>query len=226
MKNLSFSFHNLNGLGTKPPYLEIYNNLFRCLYNIDLEFQGGSKQVRDIIPPIIGLLQAAEKIKCERSVRRTIESCLLGYGHQLWVQIAAQPEAWSDVACRLQSPVIFREAMCHLVGAWNMVDVINKNILNSLKFGPEIVDLIKCKVTELDMLKKSIEQEIMNWWPPSMMHAAVLGKLPGRFDYASDIYQWIGLMLIRQYFSEAISNELNYRRADGQVYSPHNCHQC
>lgn len=162
------------------------------------------------------LLECAEQVEAAHVVRNTIESHFLRHGQALWLDIESQPEVWADLAVRLRSPPMFREAMCHLVGAWNMPAKVSKQFLCYLPTGKKIKELVDLKVSKLNTVKKGIEARVMTYWPDGMKHSNALdGKEPGRTSYANDIYSWMALTLLRQYNGEAIANELNYLRDDG-----------
>ncbi|KAI9732928.1 MAG: hypothetical protein M1818_007361 [Claussenomyces sp. TS43310] len=205
---------NVNGIGGREPhYLKAYDNYFRAVYNLDPIF--ATTDIKYLLADALSLLNVAESLNGENCVRRVIESYLLREGNCLWKHIASRPEAWSDMAVRLQSPTLFREAMCHIVGAWKLS--IKETFLFALTNGPVIVRLAKRKVQQLDRKKQTMEEDLMHFYPHSLIHRAdpVTGRMPGRHNYASDIYLWLALILVRQYISTAMFRDQHHRATDG-----------
>ena len=71
-----------------------------------------------IVSDILGLTSVAEYLDCMKVVTYQIDNALVRQGQVLWVSVAANPGAWADLAVRIQSELVFREAICHLVGRW------------------------------------------------------------------------------------------------------------
>jgi hypothetical protein len=193
----------------------MYDNLFRCLYNMDPTFHPGNER---LVHDTIGLLHAAEALGAVSSVRRDIETHLLRTGNYLWQRVLKEAEAWADVAMRLQSPVIFRESMIRLVGLWNVNGAINKTMLATLSSGPEIMDIAEKKIREQTYRKMEIEQNLRTFFPRDMVHPANnpnSAVTPGRSIYANDLYMWQALTLVREYIVSELMAGHGYPAADG-----------
>jgi hypothetical protein len=67
----------------------------------------------------------------------------------IWDHVEDNAEVWSDVAIRLQSPILFREAIAHIIGKWDYPNGLKKEFLKSQDNGPAIVKLAEVKVKEI-----------------------------------------------------------------------------
>jgi hypothetical protein len=193
----------------------MYDNLFRCLYNMDPIFHPSNER---LVHDAIGLLHAAEGIGAVSSVRRDIETHLLRTGNYLWQRVLKDVESWADIAIRLQSPIIFRESMIRLVGLWNVNGAINKPLIASLDQGRTIMDIVEKKIHEQTYRKIEIEERLRTFFPANMLHPAnnpANAIAPGRSVYANDLYMWHALTLVRQFIVSEIMAGHGYQAADG-----------
>ncbi|OBT70241.1 hypothetical protein VE03_00220 [Pseudogymnoascus sp. 23342-1-I1] len=196
-------------------YLHIYDNLFRCMCNIDpILYPGDEALVNDSLR----LLQAAELLKAEPCVRRDIESLLLRTGLYLWQRVLRDAEYWADIGVRLRSPVIFRESMIRIVGLWNLRSVINKQTLLNTAHGVTLYDIANKKVQEQTARKMEIEERLRTFFPHAMLHPVSENPnavTPGRAFYANDVYYWQALTLVRQYVVKETMAGHGYPSGDG-----------
>ena len=204
-----------NGVGQEPKFNTIYDNLFRCMYNLAPDFNTPASQEVDApIKEALNLLTAASYAKAYPAVRLVIESHLLQFHQLLWYQVEKNPETWASVGCKLQSAIIFREAMIHLAGRYHLrgVEGIRKNKLEAVEFGQDIWELATQKARELKDYKLHTERRLFEFVPPRMLHPAheeVGGMVTaGRQVYAGDIYWWMCLHLvcILAYFLDGVTN--------------------
>lgn len=220
-------FQNTNGLGGPPAWLKTYDNLFRALYSIEVEFSDES--LDEFLTDATCLLQAAENLGAEKSISRVLETHLLRAGQPFWHTVRDDPGKWTDVATRIESPVIYREAMIHLVGAWNMVpdsidNPIDKEAIRSYKGGAIIEAAVLAKIKGQTEEKRCIEKSLVEHFPPAMIHQTVqvvnkagkaVQKPPTRQNYAEDIYLWQALCLVRMYITTEIRHNGSFREIDG-----------
>jgi hypothetical protein len=160
-------------------------------------------------------LQAAEYLDAAKTVRIVIEAHLLRLDQMIWDHVEVNAEVWSDVAIRLQSPILFREAIAHIIGKWDYPNGLKKEFLKSQDNGPAIVKLAEAKVKEIKDKKVHVERLLIEYFPEKMMHPETPGLVPGRATYATDIYLWQALCLVRQYVTSAYLNNLHHRALDG-----------
>jgi hypothetical protein len=196
-----------------PPYLAAYDNFFKALYNLDPTFSIHDHE--SLIGETILLLSIAEELSAVNSVRRIIESELLRTNNFLWVQIRIRPELWADIAARLESPVMFNEAMVHVIGAYCLAEYRETMEIDDLAYGDYIKDLAISKIEGITDLKKEIDNELITFFPDRMKHGMVNGKCPGRARYATDIYWWQTIILIRDMMRTAMLEKATWESADG-----------
>ncbi|KAE8454560.1 hypothetical protein EG329_000183 [Mollisiaceae sp. DMI_Dod_QoI] len=210
---------NINGLGDKIGYNKVYDNFFRCMYNLspDIEIDDDSL-ARCYIIDCTGLLQAAEHLEAIPVVRVVVEAHLLRLHQVLWHHISEKAENWIHIAAKLHSPLMFRECMIHLVGKYHLKDGINEDILRSPQhgeLGTKVWELIENKAGELKDKKLKVERQLLEFYPYRMVHKEDTTTVPGRAIYASDIYFWQALSLCRQYYASAFCANFHHRAADG-----------
>lgn len=196
-------------------YLHVYDNLFRCMCNIDPAlFPGDQPLVEDSLY----LLQAAEAIQAVPCVRRDIETHLLRTGAYLWKLVLKDVETWAGIGVRLRSPVIFRESMIRIVGLWNVNSAIKKQNLLNTDNGVDLYDIAERKVEEQIQHKKEIEERLRTFFPQAMLHPPSndpTAITPGRAFYANDVYYWHALALVRQYIVRETMAGHGYAASDG-----------
>jgi hypothetical protein len=212
---------NINGLGEEPSYNRNYNNFFKCLYNQDPDVYDRTKgNGAFYILDCIKLLEVAEHLGAAAAIRMTVEASLVRLNQVLWHHIADRAEAWVMIACRLKSPLMFREAMIHLVGKFHVPDGINTELLRRLENGPvaeTIWNLVTAKAKELKDKKLMIERRLLDYFPPEMMHLENETTVPGRSIYGEAIYEWQALTLFRQYVASAYMANYHHRANDGGI---------
>lgn len=211
------------GVANDIPFTRIYDNLFRILYSINPRFTSSSRDYGAYtILDAISLLHAAESLSMVPAIRLVIESRLLSLSQMLWYHIENKPEAWADIAVRLQSPSIFREAMLHIVGKWDLRSGngegfrnVNRKFIREQENGGKVFQLAERKARELKDKKLLVERCLMEYYPKKMMHSEDTTHIPGRAIYSTDIYLWQGLVLVRQYLSSCMLSNMHHRCFDG-----------
>jgi len=123
---------------------------------------------------------------------------------------------------RLESPIIFREAMLHVVGKFDLVTHgdfknVNKLFLSEQENGRCILELAALKAKEIKDKKLLIERALLDFYPKKMIHSERESSVPGRQVYATDIYLWQALCLVRQYLFSCIQGQMHHRNPDGGV---------
>lgn len=207
-----------NGIGDVS-FERTYDNLFRMLYNLppnltdDIEDGEANAYITDCI----SVLQAADYICALPCVRTYIESYLLRISQKFWVHVAKAPEAWSDIAIRLQSAVIFRESIIHIAGGLDIPGLIKKSRFDQTQHGKICLEVAERKSLELRQKKIDVERRLMQFYPPRIIRRETADKIPGRADYGSDIYYWQALTMIRQFFTSSILANRHHRYKDGGV---------
>lgn len=165
------------------------------------------------------MLQGAVFLDAVPSVRVIIEAHLLRLGQLLWHHISNRPEGWVHLAARLESPLMFREAMLHIVGKFHIPNGIDTDLLRRPAFGAQgqrIWVLIQQKAAYLKQLKLNTERHLLEYYPSRIVHKEDQEDfVPGRATYANDIYLWMALTLFRQYVGSSYAMNYHHRAADG-----------
>lgn len=137
-------------------------------------------------------------------------------GQELHRAIAVSPLEWIDLAYRLSSAVIFKEALIHVVGRYQNFSHKRadadaegaRNLIDTLR--EPIRDVVESKARQLQLMCQEAEQKIMTFYPPQLQRQAVTGRADrddiGRQSYSTDIFHWMALSLFRHWFSQAIIN--------------------
>ncbi|CAG8949010.1 hypothetical protein HYFRA_00002138 [Hymenoscyphus fraxineus] len=212
-------------VGENPPFNQMYDLLFRIITNNATDFgpvAGVSIEDKDVVANdkrfvarTIGVLILAEEHGAMDAVGRFLEMLYLRMGQRLWDYIRGNPETWINIATRIQSPIIFREAILHCVGK---IDSRYQRI-NPAQFrnkGPvflAIEKLIQKKIDQLKVLKKKTEEDLINFWPVAMFHPhSSNAYIPDKSVYASDIY-----LIWMQYIANAFTRDYHHRADDGGI---------
>ncbi|KAH7311932.1 hypothetical protein BKA65DRAFT_413035 [Rhexocercosporidium sp. MPI-PUGE-AT-0058] len=210
---------NINGLGEEAGFNKIYDNFFRCIYNLEPKFMNDADPLaRAMIYDASMLLQAAVWLDAVPCVRLVVETNLLRLHQALWKHIGDKPEGWIHIAARLESPLIFRECLIHLVGRYHLEGGIDQQFLCKKTHGPlteKIWALIVQKAQELKDKKLRVERILLEFYPIRMVHKEDTETIPGRAIYAADIYLWQALIIFRQFISSSFFSNFHHKAKDG-----------
>ena len=183
-----------------------YDNLFRAFYNLHLEFD--DQNLATVLRDSMGLVGLAENYGSADTVAESVDIALLRHGQILFKSIAQNPVAWSNFACRIKSPTIFKDCLIHLVGKWNMLTEYEKVDIN-----PEVAEICERHYKHMSLVKQSIEMRILGHYCTSVQRSAM--DNPGRAQYCNDIYTWMAISLFRHWFSQNILEKKNLNANDG-----------
>lgn len=186
-----------------------YDQLFRAFYHIRPRFDDSS--LSTVLYDSVGLVDVAEAVGSIEAISETVDIALMRQGVILFQSIAVNPSSWSDLAFRIGSPVIFKEAIIHLVGQWLSMSTEGK-----FRLRAEVANICERKFVELQSKKKAIEIRILSHYPAALKPPA--DTRPNRPLYATDIYMWISLSLFRQWFGQAMCEERGRNGKDGGAH--------
>ncbi len=201
-----FSLLDIENGKTVSEMYKHYDNLFRAYYNEKPEFD--DKNIATVLNDCVGLIDVADNVGSIHVISESVDIALLRQGQVLFRSIAANATAWADLAFRVRSPTIFKEAMVHLVGQWNLLSQADRDGLK-----PEVLNLCQRKHEELKLMKQAVEIRILGHYPVVVQRQQT--STPGRMSYSNDIYMWMVLSLFRQWFSQSICEQRNYLCRDG-----------
>ncbi|PSN60077.1 hypothetical protein BS50DRAFT_656304 [Corynespora cassiicola Philippines] len=196
---------NLNGLPT-PKIFEQYKTILYAFYTSTVEIS--SKTMEGALDDSVGLIYIAEYLGCVPMVAKPVEVALVRHGQALYRAIAKMPVAWLNMASRIKSELIFKEAMVHLAGNWRVLKT------SSSKLEPQTRELVLKHHRELGRRSRKLELMLMSNYPGGIC-APVEHRPIKCEEYAREILVWIALGWFRHWFGQQIINEKGYHGLDG-----------
>lgn len=179
---------------------EAWRNLFRAFYNLDPDISGSSLQT--VLEKAVHLMDAADSVGAAATVRAHIDNSLMRHGQLLYRAILALPILWGNLAIKLESPAIFKDAVIHVVGKWNSLSNAEKRNMN-----PHFRAICEQKAAELYKIKGAVEIRILGHHPQVLWRKAGSTSATSRANYANDIYMWMALNIHRQWFFQVTGME-------------------
>lgn len=156
----------------------------------------------------MALVEAADAIDAIGAVREAVDLALLQQDTVLWKSIASNPTIWAELGRRVRSPVIFKEAVVHIIGQWKMLDSEVKDALPG-----DIHQLCQRKWDELELNKRAIEIRIAGHYPSFLCQNS--DDRPQRTVYSNHIYMWMAICHFRHYISQSGNECTNRMARDG-----------
>lgn len=145
---------------------------------------------------------------------KPIEATLLGTGQTLYRAIANRPAVWLGFALRIESKVIYREAMIHAVGQYNT----NEMATTMTQFDSKVAAIVTKKAGKLSEAVKDSMMHVMTFFPPPMLRSNVhnLANIDhfGRNSYSNDILSWMAITFFRQYLAQHIAGDKSHNAED------------
>jgi hypothetical protein len=186
-----------------------YEKVLGAIYNRPLEVVNDN--MAELLEEVMGLVDVGEYLGCMHVLYRTIDSMLTEHGQLLYRSVASNPVQWGELAVRVHSTAIAREAIIHLTGQWKKIDVISKQ-----RISPKLLQLVEKKDADLDEVKEKIERNLANWYPTNLQRElTATDERKSRHSYANEVIHWLSLQVFRQWFSNAVVNGVNRSAADG-----------
>jgi hypothetical protein len=207
----SFSMPDLENGKVPNKYFGAYDNLFRAFYSEKLDLD--DTNIATVLSGAMALIDVAESVGSAEIIRESVDIALLRQGQVLYRSIGANALAWVDLGRRLQSPTIFKEALIHLVGQWNAIDIRERGQLET-----SVREICERKHAELDITKQGMEMRMLGHYPGFLRRNIAETGHVGRTTYANDIYMWMTVALFRQWFAQNICENRNLTAADGGAY--------
>ena len=191
-----------------------YDNLFKLIYQEAVDFGKGLLMT---LQTCMGIVAVGDAVGALKAVCGDLERVLLQYDKHLWKSVFVQPVAWANFAAKIQSAVIFKDAMTHLVGKWRLLPEDERHKLDEPVKKAAISSLL-----DFQRKKQAIEVRMLGHYPVNLrkdpedesVKKGAAGN-PARSAYANDIYAWMALSLFRQWFSQVICAGTNLRAKDG-----------
>lgn len=197
---------------------ESWNNLFRAFYNLEPDISGSSLQT--ILEKAMRLMDTADSVGAAAAVRAHIDNSLMRQGQLLYRAILTRPIHWGNLAIRLESPSIFKDAVIHVVGKWNSLSKDEKRNMH-----PHLRAICEQKAAELYRIKGAIEIRIAGHLPRVLWRKAG-STTTTRANYANDIYMWMAVNIHRQWSFQVFGIERRGRDSlDGGTELYHAIHE-
>jgi hypothetical protein len=198
---------------------ESWNNLFRAFYNLEPDINGSSLQT--VLEKAVHLMDAADSVGAAAAVRAHIDNSLMRHGQLLYRAILILPILWGNLAIRVESPAIFKDAVIHVVGKWNSLSNAEKRNMN-----PHFRAICEQRAAELYKIKGAIEMRIAGHLPQVLWRKAGSTTTTSRTNYANDIYMWMAVNIHRQWFLQVVGIERRGRDGpDGGTELYHAIHE-
>lgn len=183
-----------------------YDHLFHVFYHLEPCFDDTS--IAALLSDCIGVVDTAAVLGSTKTVSQTVDIRLLRQGTTLFRSIVGNPVIWSELALKISSPTIFKEAIIHLVGQWQSISAKDRQRLRT-----PVATLCSKKHAELDAKKEALEIRLAGLYPAPLARYAA--SRPSRMSYGSDIYGWMTMSLFRHWFAQAICEGRGRSAKDG-----------
>ncbi|KAL4788647.1 hypothetical protein BJX76DRAFT_315315 [Aspergillus varians] len=179
----------------------VWSNIFRIFYNLPpiLDTDGHGS----ILENSQALVEKAEELQSTDIASCAIHTTLLSFDQELYRSIAQDPTSWVKLAVRIQSAPIFQESMIHLVGKWGFLEVKDRESLPK-----NIRTLCNRKIHDLDVIKKSVELQIVTHLPCPRSDSA-------RYRETNNVFGWMALTFYQQWLCESFAESRNRHAPDG-----------
>ncbi|KAF2493007.1 hypothetical protein BU16DRAFT_466099 [Lophium mytilinum] len=198
----------LNENGKVPTkYFDHYTGIIGTFYGQELTLNDFS--IQSALEDAVGLIEVAEYLGSVAAVSKNIDLALVKQGQVLFRSIANNPLEWVDLAVRITSEIIFKEAVVHLVGRWNEWSSTQKSTL-----GKDVKRVCVKHADRLSRQRRALELQMGVMYPGGITHPP--GAAPVKRDtYAADIMMWMALSLFRQWLIQHVIQEKTLRAKDG-----------
>ncbi|THX59763.1 hypothetical protein D6D06_01795 [Aureobasidium pullulans] len=212
-KKVTMMHEGDKGYRFRPSLFSDYDRLLRSIANQPIVLN--DKSIETVLPDAMGLIEVAEYLGS------VIENYLLARGQDFFKAISIDPIIWIDVAYRIESKVMFKEALIHLVGKYNLLlstpptaAILRRNpkarsMLDQLNV--ELRDLVESKHEIIKKQCQQIEVAISTHYPSGLQKSEVTGRADrdgiGRQEYGRDVFSWIGVALYRHWWGQTLAND-------------------
>lgn len=208
-----------------------YEKVLGAFYLVEVRLgpEGGGGTMAEVLEDAWGLVGVAERVGCVASISKSVDNALLSEGPTLHRSVTSNPLAWLNLALLLHSRAIFKEAVIHIVGNYNVhlstpppasFLAAHPHSLTTLdQLDPYVRGLVETKVRTLKGMCRTVDRTLMTWYPANLSRELVTGRADrdniGRSSYQSDIMTWMALALFRHWLGQTIAADGTHHAADG-----------
>lgn len=159
----------------------------------------------------------ADYLGSARVISTLLDNLLMKQGQMLFRSIAEAPIPWASLAFRLQSEIVFREAIIHAVGQWNVLSPTLNDVETYHSVPPKVMKLISQKAEQLGELKRAIECRIVGHYPLHLQRPLTLPseRPPKSTVYGGDVIGWMALSFFRHWVAQHACGDRTRHAADG-----------
>ncbi|KAK7537083.1 uncharacterized protein J3D65DRAFT_603117 [Phyllosticta citribraziliensis] len=181
--------------------LEDWESVIGALYGRPVKI-GGSHHFCEVLTRTMNLVMIAEYLQLENThIFTAIELALVETQQALWRSIQAGPMRWVELALRIKSVAVFKEAATHLIGTWHTITPQEKNSLE-----PEVHELFSREAAKFVERKKAVQKQILQYKPNALQYVKNVDRVKGKREHDPHIFVWIGFsgfqMWLAQYLAE------------------------
>ncbi|SMQ49419.1 unnamed protein product [Zymoseptoria tritici ST99CH_3D7] len=205
-----------NGRAIEPNFLA-FDRILRAFYNQGFDFGDAQEDhMTDLLNAALETIAAAEYLKCVHVISGPIEATLLSTGQSLQRALSLYPPAWLMFAERIKSRAIFKQALIHGTGQYNMPVVQNAIADGSL--SDSIIAVLEKKAQAVVNGVAQAQRCMASYYPAALMREKTIGRVDrdniGRADYGNDILMWIALCVFRHWLSDQLAADHTHHAPD------------
>jgi hypothetical protein len=192
---------------------EYYEKVLGAVYSRPLELKRTKDVMGEILPEVLSLVTIAEDLGCVHVIERPLDSQLMEFGHDLWIAIMRNSIEWAELAVRVRSFSIAKEALIHMIGLWHTYSEDDISGLSS-----RLRTLCESKHKALLDKQEETEQWLASYTPTHLQHnfniTATVNDI-GRNVYGAEVFDWMALALWRTWYSFALLRSKHSAGPDG-----------
>ena len=190
---------------------KIWKWIFAQMYG-RFEKPGAKSTLQETVAHVEQLLEVAEHLGSTHLLQRSFDSDFIGFGQELWVDIAHNPIDWGSVGYRLRSVNITKEAIIHLAGKWASYTESQRKAIPQL-----LTPIVFKKACDLEHMKRDMEIELATWRPERTHRTG--NEDPREFSkegYGKDIFVWMTEAIFREWhMTQKLAYQDQYTADDG-----------
>ncbi|KAF2729805.1 hypothetical protein EJ04DRAFT_587753 [Polyplosphaeria fusca] len=205
-----YGIHTNENDGAPTKTFDYYETILYSFYGRPLKIRADELQA---ISDVLHLTQIAEYLGCVPVISKPLEVTLIRQGQTLFNWIRKQPHDWAVLARRIESELIFKEAIIHLAGNW-AVHSEDEAVQSGLRDYGEIVKIVEKHYDILNKKRSALELAVMSQYPGDLATPSEDRPIR-REEYSKDILVWMALCFFRHWLGQKIIMEKGARAKDG-----------
>ncbi|KAF2084858.1 hypothetical protein K490DRAFT_59181 [Saccharata proteae CBS 121410] len=139
--------------GVPNPVFGHFQAIFAVFYG--KPFKVKTNELATLLPDAYNIIGLVEYLRVKQNILQPIELGFIDHGQTLYRSIANQSLQWLDLACRLRSIIVFKEAAINVIGQWNSLDQAAKASIDS-----KVRRMCQHKHEKLAAFKRNIEVQL------------------------------------------------------------------